>query len=216
MANGERLFVWSMKSNLAHIIKKAKQLCPNLYPNLYPKRGIYILTDPKRAPNINEIINSAPKSANIIIRNHEPGQFAQLLPCKNRANIRATISARGAKKLKLGGIHIPNKHLKHFLVSNKWDLNITASAHNSREITKALMLGIDDILISPIFKSESPSAKKTLGPLRLAILARAFPNANLIALGGINSKTISRLKHTRIKSIAGVGFKKPLLRHERP
>jgi thiamine-phosphate pyrophosphorylase len=82
----------------------------------------------------------------------------------------------------------------------------TASAHRGLDIAKALGLGVQAVLISTIFVSNSPSAKRPLGAIRLAKIQRAFPSAVLFALGGITQKNAARLRATRIYGIGLVSF----------
>lgn len=166
---------------------------------------VFILTDLLRAPDIANIIKTTPHCVKIIIRNPNFDEYSKDLS-KNHKNIIATIDTKTAIKNRLYGIHIPNKRLKYFRQSNRKGIFISASAHNGREICRALNLGIKNIIISPIFKSQSPSAKKTLGPIKLSILRHRFKSINFIALGGVNKRTIPRLGKIGILAIAGVSF----------
>lgn len=174
--------------------------------------SVFILSDKERAPDIGKIINCAPKNAKIIIRNHKVCAFSHLITSSNRKQILATIAPKEALGLGILGVHIPNARLKYFRQCQRHDLKITVSAHNGHEVCRALRANIRTILISPIFKSDSPSVfkpfVKPLGPIRMAILARRFKKAQFVALGGINHKTAKRLKRAGVKAIAGVSFLK--------
>lgn len=182
----------------------------------YRQNGVFVLTDQKRAANIAQIISLCPKSAKIIIRNHNFDEYSQFITKGNRSKILATINPILARRNKLYGVHIPNKRIKYFHQSARSNLVVTASAHNIGEILRAKNANIKNILVSPVFKSQSPSAKTTLGPIKLALLVRQFSALNFIALGGINKKTIRRLGNIKIGAIAGVSFKIPPLPHEQP
>jgi thiamine monophosphate synthase len=126
---------------------------------------------------------------------------------KSGVVISASIAPRQAPKYGLGGVHIPNHRLKNYRKSAPCPKLLTASAHNLRELLRAKKAGITNILFSPIFASDSKSAnKRRIGPIRLAKLARDFPEMNFIALGGIDRKALPRLKGTNIKAVAGVSF----------
>lgn len=167
---------------------------------------LYILTDPIRSPDFYVFDSFCNKNLKLIIRNYGLNiDFERLKFYKK--NILATIDNNLAIKNKINGIHIPNKNIKNFRRANIKPLFITISAHNYSEIIKAIKFGADRILISPIFESQSKSAKKPIGIVKLAKITREFGNANFITLGGINRKNVKRLKNLRIKGVAGVSFK---------
>jgi thiamine-phosphate pyrophosphorylase len=118
----------------------------------------------------------------------------------------ATCSAKQARQAGLNGIHWPQHRLRLRCASQIGDLLETASAHNGLEIARARALGIRCILVSTVFESASPSAKRPLGPLRLAGLARAFPDCSLFALGGITDKSARTLLGTGAYGIALVSY----------
>jgi hypothetical protein len=118
----------------------------------------------------------------------------------------ATCTPRQARKACLDGIHWPQKRLRYRKRSATKDLIETASAHNGFEIAKAARAGITYILVSTGFDSQSPSARRALGPRRLAILARRFAHCTLFALGGINARNSRALRTTGIYGIALVSF----------
>jgi thiamine monophosphate synthase len=75
-----------------------------------------------------------------------------------------------------------------------------------REIVRAVNCGIKKVIVSAIFPSKSPSANKVKGQIKLARMIRQFPKQNFYALGGINRKSLKRLKGINLKGIAGVSF----------
>ena len=165
---------------------------------------VFVLSDPVRNPNLNEIITNSPKDALIIYRNY--GAPIPKLKKQSKKQILASVSPKQAFKHKLLGIHIPNKSLKHHHLSKAKGLMTTGSAHNLREITRAINCGIENVIISAIFQSKSKSAGKPKGNIKLAQLIRLFPKQKFIALGGINHKSLKRLKGIKLKGIAGVSF----------
>jgi thiamine-phosphate pyrophosphorylase len=118
----------------------------------------------------------------------------------------ATCSARQARRLGLNGVHWPNGRLRSRRRSQMAGLLETASAHCGLEIARAARAGVKAILISPVFASNSPSAKRPLGQHRLAKLARSFPDCALFALGGVTEQSVQALTHTGIYGVAGVSF----------
>lgn len=76
---------------------------------------------------------------------------------------------------------------------------ITAAAHSLRA-ARAL---VDAVVVSAIFPSNSPSAGRPLGPIRLAQIVRRIGRP-AYALGGVNQTTAARLLATGVVGIAGV------------
>jgi thiamine-phosphate pyrophosphorylase len=120
----------------------------------------------------------------------------------------ATCAPRQARRAKLGGLHWPEKSLKRRHLSAIRGLIETTSAHGGLALAKASNAGFDAILVSTAFASDSPSAGRPLGAIRLARMQRAFPAAKIYALGGITLKTIKKLSRTRIYGVALVSFNK--------
>lgn len=184
---------------LAQISKFAKYF--SLY---FTDFELYILSDPIRSPDIHALSLFCSKNNFLIIRNY--GHEINFKNLKNKSQIYASINLKSAIFHKISGIHIPNKKICSFRKNNKNKL-ITTSAHNYREIIKAINFGANKIIISTIFESESKSAKKPMGILKLAQITRAFPKQDFIALGGINKNNVRRLRNIKIKGVAGVSFK---------
>ena len=63
--------------------------------------------------------------------------------------------------------------------------------------------GVEALVISPVFASNSPSAGRPMGALALARLARAA-RIPIYALGGINAGTARALKLTGVVGLAAV------------
>ena len=125
----------------------------------------------------------------------------------DRSRLRlATCTPRAARKNRLDGLHWPQKHIGQRRVSATRGLIETTSAHSGLAIAKAARLNFDAILVSTAFQSDSPSATRPLGAIRLARLQRAFPRAKLYALGGITLATTRQLRRTRISGVALVSF----------
>jgi thiamine-phosphate pyrophosphorylase len=173
-----------------------------------PRLKIFVLSDPLRSPNIELIAAKLPKNCYLIARTF--GQSDEISNLKNRHRIYVSESASVAYKNSILGIHIPSK-TKNRLNYKNVKLQKTGSAHNLREVIRANQLGVNYCLISPIFTSQSPSAKKngknfSIGIIKLALLTKLFPKTNFVALGGINRKNYKRLSCLNLKAIAGVSF----------
>lgn len=118
----------------------------------------------------------------------------------------ATCTPAQARRAHLDGVHWPQKRLKYRHASKTHGLIETTSAHGGLAVARAARLGVDAILVSTAFASQSPSAKRPLGAIRLARLQRTFPRAKIYALGGINGVNVRALTRTRIYGVALVSY----------
>jgi thiamine-phosphate pyrophosphorylase len=108
------------------------------------------------------------------------------------------------------GLYWPSVHVRQHVRSHRLKrAPVLASAHSGAEVARALKHGIRRIVVSPVFASDSPSAGRALTPVRLAMLARRFPKARLIALGGVHAHTVRRLRRCKIAGVAGVSLSPP-------
>jgi thiamine-phosphate pyrophosphorylase len=78
-----------------------------------------------------------------------------------------------------------------------------ASAHSLREIGVANRARADAVLLSPVFPTRSHPGALALGPMRFRLLA-AHAKMPVIALGGMNARTASRLGWPRWAAIDGL------------
>ena len=165
-----------------------------------------VLSDDARGFTIEKQLAAWPHGAAFIERTF--GKTVQTKVKQAHAPLRlATCSPRMARKANLDGIHWPEKRLKFRRASAVTGLIETASAHHGLAIAKSARLGISIILVSTAFASNSPSATRPLGALRLAKLQSMFPNVRLYGLGGVTSSKIKAIWRTGIYGVALVSFK---------
>ena len=103
------------------------------------------------------------------------------------------------------GVHLPERlaFRARRLKSARPGWLITAAAHSVRAGRAALALGVDAVVVSPVFPSNSASAGRPLGPVRLALMIRAI-RGPAYGLGGVNNKTARRLKDAGLVGLAAV------------
>lgn len=166
---------------------------------------LLVLSDAARGYGLREQLAIMPKGAAAIERTF--GQEAQKKGKGDGLRL-ATCTPRQARNAKLDGVHWPQKRLGLRRKSATRGLIETTSAHSGLALAKAAKLGLDGILVSTAFSSDSPSATRPLGPIRLARLKRAFPKANIYALGGVTPSKVKSLWRTRICGVAVVSFSK--------
>ena len=109
-----------------------------------------------------------------------------------------------ALNLNLDGVYIPAFNKKLSINKNvKKNFIIIGSAHNLKEIKIKEKQGVNIIFISPLFKTKN--YKNGLGIIKINILTN-FTKKKIVALGGINSKNIKKLKMTNVYGFSGISY----------
>ncbi|OYW42893.1 MAG: hypothetical protein B7Z38_03520 [Rhodobacterales bacterium 12-64-8] len=158
-------------------------------------RALFV-TDPVRTPDILKIARRLPRGFGIVWRHYGAGhrlatgrELARI--CRQRGLI-LLVSADPELAARIGahGVHWPAARL----TGNRLKLPRlieTASAHDPRAIARAARLGVDAVILSPVFPSRSPSAGKPLGLVKFRQLARAA-SLPVYALGGVGPRNAAR------------------------
>ena len=110
-----------------------------------------------------------------------------------------------AFKLRLDGAYIPsfNKELNHKKFKDFQNFILIGSAHSIREIRDKEKQKVEQIFLSPLFKTKK--SNKVLNILRFNNLTK-FTKKPIIALGGINKNNIKKLKLINIYGFAGIRY----------
>ena len=110
-----------------------------------------------------------------------------------------------AINLDLDGVYLPsfNKKLDVKQISVRKKFIIMGSAHNIKEIKIKERQGAKLIFISPLFKTKKN--KKNLNTIRFNYLA-SKTTKKVIALGGITSKNLNKLKMVNAFGFAGISY----------
>lgn len=82
---------------------------------------------------------------------------------------------------------------------------VFAAVHDRIEAGLALRLGVDAVIISPVFPTKSHPGAQPLGPIKAGRLAAEMP-VPVFALGGISRQTKRRLPSRRFWGIVGVSL----------
>ena len=106
-------------------------------------------------------------------------------------------------KLNLDGVYIPsfNKGKKHLSFSYKKNFLIIGSAHNNKEIKIKESQRVKVLFLSSLFKKN----KNYLGINRFKLLSK-LTNKKIIALGGISSNNLIKLKLINCFGFAGISY----------
>jgi thiamine-phosphate pyrophosphorylase len=169
------------------------------------------VTDPERTPDPAAVAERLPPGAGVIYRAFGAGDALQIALglrriCERRGLILligadADLAARAGAH----GVHLPerdvNRGVRLRARHRAW--LITGAAHSARALDAAARAGLDAALVSPVFPSNSSSAKTVLTPIRLARLtAKAL--LPVYALGGVKAATAKRLIGTGVAGLAAV------------
>jgi len=107
--------------------------------------------------------------------------------------------------LDLDGVYLPsfNKKLNVVQINIKKKFIIIGSAHSVDEIKIKERQGVKLIFLSPLFKTNKKT--KYLNPVKFNYLASKTPK-KIIALGGITSKNLNKLKMVNAFGFAGITY----------
>ena len=180
---------------------------------------LILMTDGERLPDPVAGASRLPPGSAVLLRHYgsperEPVGEALAGLCRSRRlGLIVAAEAGLARRLNARGLHIPS-----WLAAAdcglarrevwKWRQRpgryVTAAAHDRREMERALSLGADALIVSPVFATESHPASRPLGPHRLAELTASAP-VPVYALGGITASNAARLGAAGAAGIAGIG-----------
>ena len=160
--------------------------------------------------NRNEILN-LDKNISLIFRNYKLAEKEPLIRqikyfCK-KINRKLFIAndLNLALKLNLDGLYIPsfNSFLKYRNFNKRKNFILIGSAHNKIELQTKKLQGCTQIFISPIFKTQKKNFY--LGTNKFNLMNHENI-VNTIALGGINSLNLKKLKLTKSIGFAAISW----------
>jgi thiamine-phosphate pyrophosphorylase len=122
---------------------------------------------------------------------------------KNRYKFYLSNNLNLAIKLNLDGVYIPsfNNDKKHLSFSFKKNFLIIGSAHNNNEIKIKESQGVKILFLSSLFKKN----KNYLGINRFKLLSK-LTDKKIVALGGISSTNLKKLKMLNCFGFAGISY----------
>lgn len=167
-----------------------------------------------RVPDPEAVAERLPAGAGIVYRPFEaPDAIERGLRLAAIARARGLLLLAGAdpalaEAIGALGVHLPQR-LAQTAAAIRLDhpaWRITAAGHDLAAVRTAERAGVEAVVVSPVFPSNSPSAGKPLGAAGLAAIAAdaALP---VYALGGVNAKTADALVGAGVYGLAGIeGF----------
>jgi thiamine-phosphate pyrophosphorylase len=110
-----------------------------------------------------------------------------------------------AVRIRADGVHLPERSAGRSGVVRelKRRFLVTAAAHSLVAVIRARRSGVDAIVVSPVFASPSDPARRPMGALAFAALARQA-GLPVYALGGVNAGSAHALASSRAVGIATV------------
>lgn len=173
---------------------------PRRHPKC-PLPRLWLFTDERIADDrLLAAISALPAGSGIVFRHYtraEPERRALFEQVRNAARRRRAVlivagSARLARAWKADGLHLSGSAARLPRSGARPDI-VTMPVHNAAELAAARRAGADLVFVSPIFPTRSHPGGRTLGPLRLAALARRA-DMRIIALGGVTKARFRRLR----------------------
>jgi len=172
---------------------------------------LWLLTDPARTPDPIAAAAALPGGSVVVLRlfgaPDGPAIARDLRRITRERGVSLLIGAdwRLAAAVGADGVHLPQRlmGLAPGLRRRRPGWLISAAAHDAAAIAAGGRMGLDALLVSPVFPSRSASAGRPLGALRFAALVRGS-RAPVIALGGVNDATARRLATCGAAGLAGV------------
>ncbi len=155
-------------------------------------------------------INNQSQQTSIIYRNYSSKIENENLILKIKAHCKKkgikfylSNNIKLAMKLNLDGAYIPsfNKSTKHLAYTYRKKFEIIGSAHNLKEIRIKEKQKVIGIFLSSLFKRN----KNFLGINKFKILAN-LTKKDIVALGGISTNNIKKLRLLKCKDFAGISF----------
>ncbi|VAV88320.1 Thiamin-phosphate pyrophosphorylase [hydrothermal vent metagenome] len=162
---------------------------------------LYVFTDPVRNPDVVALAKVLPAKTALVYRHFGASERYQLAEqaaqiCQTR-NVVFILGADVALAQTIGadGVHLPETMIRHLpLIRAKTRFGlISAAAHSISAANTALGLGADQVVLSPVFASFSPSAGQPMGKSGFALATKTIAGP-VIALGGINHSNVKKLR----------------------
>ncbi|HEY7797810.1 MAG TPA: thiamine phosphate synthase [Hyphomonadaceae bacterium] len=156
----------------------------------------WFMTDPKRTPKPERIVEKLPARFGVIYRHYgaknrfEVGARLAAICKRRRLTLLVSADPQLAQRIRADGIHWPEARLTGVRTHNSRWIE-TVSAHSPQAIGKAKQFGVDAVILSAVFASASPSAGAPMGALRFREIARTAP-LPLYALGGVTHHNAAR------------------------
>jgi thiamine-phosphate pyrophosphorylase len=173
--------------------------------------ALVLMTDGRRLPDPAAAVMTLPADAMVIFRHYEDpdreAKAAALLALCRRRRVPLLVAGDWHLAARLGadGVHLPEALASAgAAIRRRRPWRVTAAAHSEAALRRAADAGVDAVLLSPVFATQSHPGARTLGPRRFARLVRQV-DVPVYALGGVDRTTAPRLLGSGAVGIAAIG-----------
>jgi len=172
------------------------------------------MTDPVRLADPQKLLSHLPKGSVLVWRlfgatptREAIGVLARMV-AEQKCLLLIAGHGRGFQPHFAHGTHLPQGALARSSFRNRARPGlVTAAAHSERALHAAKRAGVDAVLVSPVFATETHGSAIPLGVIRFAALARRARELGLgvYALGGMTPAARKRLRGIPMAGMAGIG-----------
>ena len=194
------------------LAEAARHLKPRHQFHSLPR--LILMTDSVRLPDPAIAIRNLPRGSAVIVRERHRETRAALArrikPLCRCRGVRFLIAndwwlARG---IGADGLHLSEASVRRasrpWMSSRRPGWIVTSAAHSPRAVRLAAALGVDAVLLSPVFATRSHPGAPTMGPMRFARWVSESP-IPVYALGGIDARSGRRLRGSGAAGFAAIG-----------
>jgi thiamine-phosphate pyrophosphorylase len=172
---------------------------------------LLFVTDPRRTPDPVAVARRLPPGSGVVFRAFgaadavDIGRRLAAVARDRRLTLLVGADVGLARTVRAGGVHLPERLLHRApAIRAAWpDAVLTSAAHSRAAVARAARMGVDAVLLSAVFASESPSAGAPLGVLRFSALVRAAA-LPVYALGGVDERRAALLARSGAVGLAAV------------
>ncbi|MCY4038346.1 MAG: thiamine phosphate synthase [Hyphomicrobiales bacterium] len=161
-----------------------------------------LVTDETRFPNPLPILETLPRSSGVVFRHYRHPQREELAEsvaalCRRRRLILLVANdVPLALRVRAQGVHLPQWRWEGSSVRRPFDeFRITGSVHSPGALARASRSGMDAVMLSPVFATDSHPRAEALGAARASAWARLWGRGiPVYALGGVDDTGRRRLR----------------------
>ena len=173
---------------------------------------LVLMTDSHRLPDPLPAVRALAANSAVIVREIDAVRRAELVrrlrPVCRRRRIALLVAADADLARQADGLHLSEKMVRggrrHWELSRRPGMLVSAAAHSAGAIRRAAALGVDAVLVGPVFATASHPEARPIGPLRFARLVR-LSLLPAYALGGIDETAARRLLNSGAAGFAAIG-----------
>ena len=145
----------------------------------------------------------------MVLRHIQPNKISRIKHICQKKKILLSIANNHylAQKIKSEGFHTKEYNINNGITKLRQNKQLirSTSCHKFTSAMKAQKLGYDFIFYSPIFHTSTHKNSKEIGKIKFNYQTRKL-TLPVIALGGINTHNIKKLKKLKIKGFAAIEY----------